>query len=158
MSDFYEDQTILSEYLSFHYGSPEQLMPWDFGPKSSTGFPERIAHQFRHHYPSATSKDQKLRALDIGCAVGRSTLELTRCFDSVHGIDFSNAFIQAAQEIASNGSISCKLKTQGKQFMEHQFDLPDGGKPGSGPLPTRRRHEFGIHESGEASISCSHPI
>jgi len=37
-----------------------------------------------------------LRAVDIGCAVGRTTYELTRCFDYVLGLDYSARFIQVA--------------------------------------------------------------
>lgn len=36
------------------------------------------------------------RALDVGCAVGGSSFELTRHFDQVVGIDFSEMFITAA--------------------------------------------------------------
>jgi SAM-dependent methyltransferase len=40
-----------------------------------------------------------LRALDVGCAVGGSTLELTRNFNEVIGVDFSPAFIAKAREV-----------------------------------------------------------
>jgi 2-polyprenyl-3-methyl-5-hydroxy-6-metoxy-1,4-benzoquinol methylase len=39
---------------------------------------------------------QKLRAVDIGCAVGRTSFELTRSFDYVLGLDYSARFIQVA--------------------------------------------------------------
>jgi 2-polyprenyl-3-methyl-5-hydroxy-6-metoxy-1,4-benzoquinol methylase len=35
------------------------------------------------------------RALDIGCAVGRSSFELARNFKEVVGIDFSHRFVLA---------------------------------------------------------------
>jgi 2-polyprenyl-3-methyl-5-hydroxy-6-metoxy-1,4-benzoquinol methylase len=41
----------------------------------------------------------KGRALDIGCAVGRTTIELASHFDEVIGIDLSNAFIGAANNV-----------------------------------------------------------
>ena len=43
----------------------------------------------------------KGRALDIGCAVGRTTIELATLFDEVIGIDLSNAFIAAANNTLS---------------------------------------------------------
>lgn len=43
------------------------------------------------------------RALDIGCAVGRTTLELASHFDEVIGIDLSNAFIEAANNVLVSG-------------------------------------------------------
>lgn len=37
------------------------------------------------------------RALDVGCAVGGATFELARYYDTAVGIDFSHAFVAAAQ-------------------------------------------------------------
>jgi 2-polyprenyl-3-methyl-5-hydroxy-6-metoxy-1,4-benzoquinol methylase len=37
-----------------------------------------------------------LRAVDIGCAVGRTSYELTRTFDYVLGLDYSARFVQVA--------------------------------------------------------------
>jgi 2-polyprenyl-3-methyl-5-hydroxy-6-metoxy-1,4-benzoquinol methylase len=36
------------------------------------------------------------KALDVGCAVGGTSFELSRDFDHVVGIDFSHAFVDAA--------------------------------------------------------------
>ena len=35
MSDFYENQKVLNEYLLFHYGKPEEILTYDFGPKEA---------------------------------------------------------------------------------------------------------------------------
>lgn len=35
----------------------------------------------------------ELRALDLGCATGRTSYELSRCFDKVIGLDYSARFI-----------------------------------------------------------------
>jgi putative 4-mercaptohistidine N1-methyltranferase len=43
-------------------------------------------------------------ALDVGCAVGRSTFELARHFDAVTGVDLSAAFIEAAKELKQSGT------------------------------------------------------
>ena len=40
----------------------------------------------------------KGRALDLGCAVGRTSIDLADYFDEVIGLDFSAAFIKAAQQ------------------------------------------------------------
>ena len=47
------------------------------------------------------AKDEKLtgRALDIGCALGRTSIVLAQHFDEVIGIDLSNAFIEAANKV-----------------------------------------------------------
>lgn len=89
MSDnIYETDKLVSEYLLFHYGTPDQILGWDHGPVSALGFPVRIAEQF--------SPGRADRALDLGCAVGRSTYELSRSAEEVIGIDFSQAFVEAA--------------------------------------------------------------
>jgi len=54
-----------------------------------------------------------LRALDLGCAVGRSAFELARKVPEVVGIDFSKAFIRAARTLAGKGSLRFPCKTEG---------------------------------------------
>lgn len=41
--DVYETAKSLNEYLVFHYGSPDEILPWSFGPKSDVDFPKRCA-------------------------------------------------------------------------------------------------------------------
>jgi hypothetical protein len=48
-------------------------------------------------------KPVKTRALDIGCAVGRACFELSRDFDSVVGIDYSHAFVDACNALKAGG-------------------------------------------------------
>lgn len=91
MSEVYESERYIGEYLLFHYGSPEEIMTWPGGPKDALDFPVRTAGHF---------SDEKVeRALDVGCAVGRSTLEMSRNADEVIGIDFSKAFIATAENV-----------------------------------------------------------
>ena len=108
----YEDANILSEYLLFHYGSDQEILPWAFGPVESTQFPARIANLFASHYP-VHDPSCSLRALDIGCAVGRSAFELTQYADEVVGIDFSEAFINAASRLKESGHLEYSYKLQG---------------------------------------------
>ena len=39
----YETEKLLNEYLLLHYGSRNELMLWDFGPRDATEFPKRCA-------------------------------------------------------------------------------------------------------------------
>ena len=41
MTNPYETDRLLSEYLLFHYGTAEEILPYDFGPKSALDFPVR---------------------------------------------------------------------------------------------------------------------
>lgn len=53
------------------------------------------------------------RAIDIGCAVGRSTFELAREFDEVIGVDFSHAFVAKCQEMKITGQAKYSLTVEG---------------------------------------------
>lgn len=93
--DHYEEKETLKQYLLFHYGSDEEVMPYPFGPRDALHFPVRCVTEcldFSLLPPHAT-------ALDIGCAVGRSTFELSRYCEKVIGVDISSSFIHAAQQI-----------------------------------------------------------
>jgi len=39
----FETAKRLNEYLVFHYGSPDEVLPLSYGPKSDVGFPARCA-------------------------------------------------------------------------------------------------------------------
>lgn len=60
-------------------------------------------------------KDQiQLKAIDIGCAVGRTTYELTRTFDYVLGLDYSARFIQVASMLQTQDAIPYKYTLEGE--------------------------------------------
>jgi 2-polyprenyl-3-methyl-5-hydroxy-6-metoxy-1,4-benzoquinol methylase len=52
--------------------------------------------------------------LDIGCAVGRTSFELTRCFDYVLGLDYSARFIQVASMLQTMDAVPYKLTFEGE--------------------------------------------
>ena len=101
MNNPYESNKLLGEYLLFHYGAPEEILPpgrdWPPGMEAALGFPSRTAARF--------SPGRVARGLDIGCAVGRSTFEMARHCDHVLGVDFSQSFIQAADSLRQGGEI-----------------------------------------------------
>ncbi|HEX4087021.1 MAG TPA: putative 4-mercaptohistidine N1-methyltransferase [Chthoniobacteraceae bacterium] len=105
----YESERYLNEYLLFHYGEVEDVLAWDFGPADAVGFAARCVSDCIE----IGALGPKTRALDLGCAVGRSSFELARYCTEVVGIDFSKSFIQAALEIRRHGQI--------------HFDRPDEG-------------------------------
>jgi putative 4-mercaptohistidine N1-methyltranferase len=101
MSAIYETDKLLSEYLLFHFGTAADILPperaWPAGMREALDFPVRTVSHF--------SPGRVARGLDLGCAVGRSTFEMARTCDDVTGIDFSHAFIQAAEALARGQSI-----------------------------------------------------
>ena len=66
------------------------------------------------------------RALDIGCAVGGATFELTRTFDEVMGIDFSHSFIAAANHMKTEKSREYQMVIEGSITEPKVADLPSG--------------------------------
>lgn len=100
----YESDVLRDWYLLFHYGTPDEIL--DGVAFEVSDLPEGCLR-----FPSATVEvagiDRTLgRALDLGCAVGRSSFELTKIADEVVGIDFSAGFIDAASRLAKGETLS----------------------------------------------------
>jgi putative 4-mercaptohistidine N1-methyltranferase len=90
----YESDRLLGEYLLFHYGTADEILPAGApgGMRDALDFAVRTTRHF--------SLGGVERTLDLGCAVGRSTYELSRDSEETLGIDFSSNFIRAAEAIA----------------------------------------------------------
>ena len=108
--DFYETERALAEYLLFHYGSPEQILPWTFGPATAFGYPARCVSECLE----VARLPARARALDLGCAVGRSTFELARHCAEVIGIDYSHRFIEVARHLQQHGSMPYAYVEEGR--------------------------------------------
>ena len=65
------------------------------------------------------------KALDLGCACGRSSFELAREFDQVEGVDFSANFIRLGVEMAEQGSIRYALAEEGELVSYHTRTLKE---------------------------------
>jgi putative 4-mercaptohistidine N1-methyltranferase len=99
--NLYETPKLLAEYLLFHYGSDEEVLPWTFGPKDALRFAVRSVTRLL----DTTAVPPGASALDLGCAVGRSSYELARACRSVIGVDFSQSFVDAAERIRRESSL-----------------------------------------------------
>ena len=110
MSEFYESDKAVSEYLLFHYGSALEILPYEFGPANALHFPARtVSEQL-----DVAKLPAGARALDLGCAVGRSTFELAKHCSEVIGIDFSHAFIAAGDRLKEQGSLPYAFAEEGE--------------------------------------------
>ncbi len=118
MSEVYESDQYVGEYLLFHYGKAKEILPWEKGPREALDFPLRTVSHF--------SGGQVRRSLDVGCAVGRSSLEMSRESDEVIGIDFSKAFIDAAEEIRGGGKMMCRRLEEASDYSELEVSRPEG--------------------------------
>lgn len=97
---YYETDRAVSEYLLFHYGMTQQLLPPVLVSGGALNFPVRCVTECLE--PRRLPKNA--RALDLGCSVGRSSFELARRCAEVVGIDYSERFISIAGHLRKNGS------------------------------------------------------
>lgn len=65
------------------------------------------------------------RALDIGCAVGRSTFELARVVEEAIGIDYSCSFVDICNELKQNGSRDYTMTTEGDLCTQLKAIVPE---------------------------------
>ncbi|WP_457597282.1 putative 4-mercaptohistidine N1-methyltransferase, partial [Hydrogenimonas sp.] len=85
------------------------------------------------NYPAAcaeiclalTQGTPRRRALDVGCAIGRSTLELARGFERVTGLDFSARFIAMAETMRREGRIRYTIPVEGELVEYKEAVLPE---------------------------------
>ena len=71
-------------------------------------------------------EDSPSIALDIGCAVGRSTFELSQKFNQVVGIDYSQAFIDCCNKMKTFGKLPYSITTEGSLVSQHVAEVnPD---------------------------------
>lgn len=119
-SSFYETDAALAQYLLFHYGTAEENCPLLPAAREACGFPVRCVTEPLRHLHLAPAR----RALDLGCAVGRSSFELARHFDEVIGIDFSARFIEAARAMQRDGTLHFQAAREGLALDEFQVALP----------------------------------
>ncbi|MEZ5899273.1 MAG: 5-histidylcysteine sulfoxide synthase [Hyphomicrobiaceae bacterium] len=106
----YETDKLLSEYAEFHYGEEY------FGVAN---FPQTLAHVAIE----AMGKRPALKALDLGCAAGRSSFELARHFERVTGIDFSARFVGFGAQLAEQGVARYTLTEEGELVSYHECSL-----------------------------------
>lgn len=115
----YESERLLAEYLLFHYGTAEEILPASApqGMREALDFAVRTTRHF--------SPGEVARTLDLGCAVGRSAYELSRSSGETLGIDFSNSFIRAAAALAS-GPLPYQRLDEAHQKANLLARVPDG--------------------------------
>ena len=123
MSDIYETDKLLAEYLLFHFGSAEEILPpeesWPAGMTEALDFAVRTVSHF--------SASPVPRGLDLGCAVGRSTFEMAKTCDEVIGIDFSHAFIRAANALRDGASLHYERLEEANIRTNLLARVPHGG-------------------------------
>jgi putative 4-mercaptohistidine N1-methyltranferase len=126
--DIYETGRLLDEYLLFHYGSAEELLPaLDAAPSlrqamaGAVDFPVRTVSHFTTRHAG--------RALDLGCAVGRSSFELSATCDEVIGIDYSHGFIRAANALREGRHLAYQRHEEAHLHTTLTSSMPPHARP-----------------------------
>ncbi len=110
--NIYETDFMVSQYIEFHYGEPHLSVP---------NFPVAcIDHCLPHLEGRKTQK-----ALDIGCATGRSSFELAKTFDHVDAVDFSARLIEAPTNLQNTGSQRYVIQDQGELMTYRDVNLDE---------------------------------
>ena len=124
-SNPYETPALISQYLLFHYGQRAEILPYEAAPHDALDFAVRAVTEMIEldALPSTT------RALDLGCAVGRSSFTLSTHCEEVIGIDFSHGFIEAAKRVGSQGSHPYDRPDEGALTTPLLAHLPEGARP-----------------------------
>lgn len=116
--NYYETERAASEYLLLHYGKAEPRLPSSLA--GALEFPVRCVQDC----VNSARLPENARALDLGCAVGRSSFELARYCAEVIGIDASRQFITIAHDLREHGSFSFHYFEEGELTRPHRAIVP----------------------------------
>jgi putative 4-mercaptohistidine N1-methyltranferase len=108
---YYESDRLLSEYLEFHFGKKY------FDVENYAKAIADIGLSACKNLPDLN------KALDLGCAVGRTAFELSKHFKNVHGVDFSTRFINSAVRLQTQGKIQYSVVTEGELYDQCETTL-----------------------------------
>lgn len=115
--DLYETDALAAQYCYAHYG------PEHFGIPNFPRECARICLKF-------TEGRNQQHALDMGCAVGRSSFELARGFDRVTALDYSARFIDMATRMQQGKELCYRVTEEGETTTGHRASLEELGLEG----------------------------
>lgn len=110
--NIYETDAMVSQYIEFHYGETYLDVP---------NFPVACIKAIKDHL----SEQKTERALDLGCATGRSSFELAKIYDHVDAVDFSVRLIEPPTNLQNTGSQRYIIQDQGDLVTYKETKLED---------------------------------
>lgn len=125
--DRYETDALLNQYMLFHYGSAQENL--------DTEISSRVGHpQLQAFIPATVELVNRFaethgKVLDLGCAVGRASFDLSKTFGEVIGLDYSQAFVDAAQRMQASGSVDYVRHESGRFNSILNARLEEGVDP-----------------------------
>jgi len=117
----YESERLVAEYLHFHYAAPGEILPWGGPLEGVLEYAVRVVDRF--------GNEPAERALEIGCAVGRSAFELSRQCKEVVALDYAQAFIDAAEILRTEGRLPYRFALEGNRSEDFVAHRPAGVHP-----------------------------
>ena len=110
----YEKDDMVAQYIEFHYGDSYFGVP---------NFPVACIAEASSHWQGRKMQ----RALDIGCATGRSSFELARQYEHVDALDFSARLIQAPTALQASGIQRFALQDEGDLVTYKEVTIEELG-------------------------------
>ena len=110
----YETDAMVAQYIEFHYGDTYFDVP---------NFPVACIEEIAKHLKGKSID----RALDIGCATGRSSFELARHAKHVDALDFSARLIVAPSTLQKDGLQRYAIQDEGEIVSFKQVTLESLG-------------------------------
>lgn len=123
----YESEILRDWYLLFHFGTAEEIL--EGVAIDSSGLPDRSLEFPVTTVEAAGIEGEIGRALDIGCAVGRSSFELSKFCREVVGIDFSSSFVEVAEAVGRGENPAYFRYREMHLCDELEARLPQGSHP-----------------------------
>jgi SAM-dependent methyltransferase len=137
---------MLKCFGTLHYAAPEDYLLYDCVPRDVVGFHEKCANLcIKHRKERVVS-----RAMEVGCAAGRTVFELSRGFESVLGVDISQAFVDKCKEIKRTGQTQYWLPGEGELGETKTAHLP--------PDIDRSRVEFRVGDGCNLPALSTGPL
>lgn len=120
-SEFNTIRHYLSSYGWDHYG--DQAPENEFGPQQKDTVPGSVTRCLQSGF-NLFEKKPATPALDIGCALGRSTFEVAQhCNGLTLGIDLNFSLLRVAQMVLREGRVSFPLKRCGIVYDRHEYQV-----------------------------------
>lgn len=110
--NIYEKDDVVAQYMEFHYG------PDRFGAES---FPVACINAVTPYVQGRPTG----RALDIGCATGRSSFELAKIYDHVDAVDLSVRLITPPTNLQKIGLQRYVIPDEGELVRYNEAKLSD---------------------------------
>jgi putative 4-mercaptohistidine N1-methyltranferase len=113
----FNDEKMVGSWIHIQYDKDSELVQRSFSPKEAANFYTVIADICRKYKNDSVIS----RALDVGCATGRTTFDLAAMFDEVIGVDVATNSIKKAKELQETGKTTYQLEIEGDITEEHSI-------------------------------------